>query len=51
MPPTTLRTDAAGQVQVTGFLGDYWVTAHDLTADVELATAGASTVDAVLRSA
>ena len=51
LSPTTLRTDASGQVAVTGFLGEYRVTSQGLTADAELAAAGPSSVDAVLRPA
>jgi len=49
LSPTTTRTDASGQLRLTGWLGDYRVTAGGLTADVELGTAGLSTVAAVLR--
>jgi endo-1,4-beta-xylanase len=40
LPPTTLRTDDAGRVPVTGFLGDYSVTGPDGSATVALDQAG-----------
>ena len=40
LPPTTLRTDDAGRVQVSGFLGGYEVSTGAGAAVVELAQAG-----------
>jgi hypothetical protein len=49
--PTTMRTDASGQLRLTGWLGDYRVSAGGLTADLEVGTAGPTTAAAVLRPA
>jgi endo-1,4-beta-xylanase len=46
LTPTTMRTDAEGRVQVSGFLGDYRVTAAGDSADFALATSGESTAEA-----
>lgn len=40
LPPTTLRTDDAGRVRVSGFLGDYEVSSGSGSARFELAQAG-----------
>jgi len=48
LAPTTLVTDADGRVPVSGFLGDYAVTAGDRSATFALTTAGAGTVSARL---
>ncbi len=42
MPPTHLRTDSDGRVPVSGFLGDYRVTAGDSAAPFAIAAAGSS---------
>ena len=49
LPPTTLRTDDAGRVPVTGFLGDYSVTGPGGTATVALDQAGPVDVEVRLR--
>ncbi|MFU8946369.1 endo-1,4-beta-xylanase [Mycetocola zhadangensis] len=36
VPPTVVRTDAQGQLTVTGFFGDYELSAHGRTARIEL---------------
>jgi endo-1,4-beta-xylanase len=48
LAPTTLRTDAQGQVPVRGFLGDYRVTAGGTTAAFTLGTAGTASAEATL---
>ncbi len=49
LAPTTMRTDDAGRVTVTGWLGDYDVTAGDgATATVTLDVAGTTSAQAVL---
>jgi endo-1,4-beta-xylanase len=40
LPPTRLRTDDAGRVEVRGFLGDYQLTCADRTASFTVAAAG-----------
>jgi len=45
LPPTTLRTDDAGRVQVSGFLGGYEVSTGAGAAVVELAQAGPVTCE------
>ncbi|MBC9732614.1 endo-1,4-beta-xylanase [Nocardioides marmotae] len=47
LAPTTLRTDEAGRVEVSGWAGTYAVSAGGATADVTL-PAGASTAEVVL---
>ena len=52
LSPTAMRTDAGGQVMVSGFLGDYTVSAPGLgAAGFTLETAGGVTVDALLEPA
>ena len=49
LAPTTMRTDDAGRVTVTGWLGDYDVTAADgATATVTLDVAGTTSAQAAL---
>jgi endo-1,4-beta-xylanase len=40
LPPTRLRTDDAGRVEVSGFLGDYRLTCADRTASFTVAAPG-----------
>ncbi|MDQ4137871.1 MAG: 1,4-beta-xylanase, partial [Actinomycetota bacterium] len=42
LSPTQLKTDDQGRVQVSGFTGDYQVTARGESADFSLPTAGAA---------
>ncbi|MFD2795631.1 endo-1,4-beta-xylanase [Promicromonospora vindobonensis] len=52
LPPTTLRTDAAGRVRFAGFLGDYRIdTADGAAAEVNLPAAGATSLTATLTPA
>ena len=49
--PTALRTDAAGRVRISGFLGDYAVSAPGVgAASITFETAGTTTADAILQS-
>ena len=48
LPPTTMRTDEAGRIRVSGFLGDYEVQSRGRTAAFALDTAGALEVTATL---
>uniref|UniRef100_UPI00345BA6BF endo-1,4-beta-xylanase n=1 Tax=uncultured Cellulomonas sp. TaxID=189682 RepID=UPI00345BA6BF len=48
LTPTTQRTDTHGQVPVTGFLGDYHVTAAGATGSLTLSTAGTTTAEVTL---
>ena len=41
LPPTTLRTDDAGRIRLSGFLGEYEVSSDSGSARFELAEAGA----------
>lgn len=48
LPPTQLKTDAAGVARVSGFTGDYEVSARGEAAAFSLPTAGAVTAEARL---
>lgn len=48
LSPTRLKTDANGGVRVTGFTGDYEVSARGTSATFSLATAGPLDVEAIL---
>jgi GH35 family endo-1,4-beta-xylanase len=45
MPPTPLRTNAAGQVAVTGFLGDYELSVAGVAARFPIAATGSAGLD------
>ena len=48
LPPTTMRTDDAGRIRLTGFLGDYEVTSRGRTAGFALEAPGSVEARAVL---
>ncbi len=50
LAPTTMTTDDAGRVTVTGFLGDYQVATAEGVASFELARSGSGSVEARLTS-
>jgi GH35 family endo-1,4-beta-xylanase len=49
--PTTMRTDAAGRVRLSGFLGDYTLSADGRTAGFGLGQSGAMTLEVRLGAA
>jgi hypothetical protein len=48
LAPTRLRTDAEGRIRISGFLGDYRVTAGGATAAFAIASAGTDAMVAPL---